>query len=162
MTKLRFDNLTLSQFNNFKFATKKRKINPNADKKLTTKLVKGVCFKDGDDFKIKVDIRELKPDIIDKGQPDILILNFTEESYELKGVVSVFDRNPNKHGKYVRYIRSETNSKLMPGSTEKYVPFCNNWVCNGYIIRRNGKMMFNFNDCISPQGYNTIVAEEDE
>ena len=101
MTKLRFDNLTLSQFNNFKFATKKRKINSNADKKLTTKLVRGICFKDGDNFKIKVDIRELKPDIIDKGQPDVLILDFTEESYELKGVVSVFDRNPDKYGKYI-------------------------------------------------------------
>ena len=162
MTKLRFDNLTLNQFSSFKLVSKKRKFNPNPDKKLTTKLVRGVCFKDGDDFKIQIDIKALKPNIIDKGQPDILVLDFTEESYELKGVLSVFDRNPDKNGKYIRRIRSESDAKMMPGSPERYVPFCHNWICNGYIIRRNGKMMFDFNDCISPKGYNIVVNEEEE
>lgn len=160
MTKIRFDNLTLSQFNSFKLIPKKRKPNINADKKLTLKLVRGVCFKEGEEFKIKVNIKELKPDIIDKGQPDILVLDFTEESYELKGVTSVFNRIADKNGKYTRHIRSEINAKFMPGSTEKYVPFCDNWICSGYIIRRNGKMMFDFNECIKPQGYEAFIPEE--
>ena len=156
MTKLRFDNITLSQFNNFKLIPKTKKIKTDSDKKLVTKLVEGVCIKDGDTFKIKVNAKVLNPDIIEKGQPDILVLDFTEESYEIKGVLSVFDRNP-KDGKYVRYVRNETNAKFMPGSKERHVPFCNNWVCNGYIIRRNGKMLFDFNECIAPEGYNAFV-----
>ena len=162
MAKLRFDNLTLSQFSSFKLIPKKRTINGEGNKKLTPKLVRGVCFREGDDFKIQINVKALKPDIIDKCHPDILLLDFTEESYELKGVLSVFNRKPNKNGKYIRYIRSESNAKFMPGSPDVYVPFCNNWVCNGYIVRHNGKMMFDFNECLHPQGYDTFVSEEDE
>ena len=162
MTKLRFDNLSLGQFNNFKFVSKKTR-NSNGNKKLTTKLVKGVCFKDNDNiFKIQVNVKALKPDIIEKGQPDILVLEFTEESYELKGVISVFNRNPDKTGKYIRHIRSESYSKFFPGDPERYVPFCHNWICNGYIVRHNGKMMFDFNECIAPKGYDTDIPEKDE
>lgn len=163
MAKLRFDNITLSQFNSFKLIPKKRSIKNDCNKKkLTSKLVRGVCFKEGDDFKIQIDAKVLKPDIIDKGQPDILVLDFTEESYELKGVTSVFDRNPDKHGKYIRYIRNEVHAKNFPGSPERYVPFCKNWICSGYIVRCNGKMMFDFNECIAPKGYTTFIPEEDE
>jgi hypothetical protein len=158
MVKLRFDNLTVSQFD-FKFVSKKRK---EGNKKLTSKLIKGICFKEGNEFKIRLNVKSLKPDIIDKGQPDLLVLDFTDESYNIVGVISVFDRNPDKNGKYTRYIRSETNAKFHPGSQERYVPFCNNWVCDGYIIKRNGKMMFDFNECIAPEGYDTYISNEDE
>ena len=161
MAKLRFDNITLSQFNSFKLISKKRSKN-DCNKRLTSKLVRGVCFVEGDDFKIQVDAKALKPNIIDKVQPDLLILNFTEESYELKGVLSVFDKKPDKNGKYIRYIRNEVHARNFPGNKERYVPFCKNWVCSGYIVRRNGKMMFDFNECIAPQGYATFIPEEDE
>ena len=162
MAKLRFDNLTLSQFNNFKLIPKKRTINRECNKKLTPKLVKGICFKEENDFKIKINVKDLKPDIIDKSQPDILVLNFTEESYDLKGIISVFDRKPDKNGKYTRYVRSETKAKFHPGSPERYVPFCCNWVCNGYIVKHNGKTMFDFNECLHPKGYSKFIPEEDE
>ena len=162
MAKLRFDNLTLNGFNTFKIVPKKRAVRPDGNKKLTTKLVKGICLKIDGEYKIQLDVKLLKPNIIDKGQPDILILNFTEESYELKGITSVFSREPDKRGRYTRYIRSEVNAKFMPGSQERYVPFCHNWVCSGYIVRRNGKLMFEFNECIAPQGYTVMEPEEDE
>ena len=162
MAKLRFDNLTLSQFSSFKLIPKKRTITRDGNKKLTPNLVKGVCVKEEDDFKIQINVKALKPDIIDKGQPDILVLDFTEESYDLKGVTSVFDRKPDKNGRYTRYIRNESYAKAFPGSPERYVPFCRNWVCSGYIVRRNGKMMFDFNECLYPQGYGTFMSEENE
>jgi len=84
MTKLRFDNITLSQFNSFKLIPKKKTITHEGNKKLTKALVKGVCFKEGNEFKIQLDVKTLKPDIISKGQPDILVLDFTEESYNIK------------------------------------------------------------------------------
>ena len=161
MAKLRFDNLTLSQFNTFKIVPKER-TNLNSNKRLTSKLIQGVCIKDGDTFKIQVDAKILKPDIIEKGQPDILVLDFTEESYDLKDVISVFDRNPDKNGRYIRRVRSISNAKFMPGDPNRYVPFCPNWICNGYLIRRNYKLMFEFNECLCPKGYNTFIPEEDK
>ena len=161
MVKLRFDNLVMSQFNSFKLVPKKKALKTDSNKKLTTKLVKGICIKDGDNWLIQLDVKALKPNIIDKGQPDLLILPFTEESYDLKGVVSVFDREPDKKGKYIRYVRSETSCKFFPGSPERYVPFCKNWVCSGYIVRCNGKLMFDFNECIAPNGYCTFKEENE-
>ena len=76
--------------------------------------------------------------------------------------MSIFDRNPDENGKYIRRIRNEVQAKFFPGNTERYVPFCNNWVCTGYIVRRNGKLMFDFNECIAPSGYDVFVPEEDE
>ena len=162
MVKLRFDNLVMSQFNSFKLVLKKKAIKTDSNKKLTPRLVKGICIKDGDDYKIEINIKALKPDIIDKGQPDLLILPFTEDSYDLKGVVSVFDREPDKKGKYTRYVRNEINCKFFPGSPERYTPFCHNWICSGYIVRHNGKLMFDFNDCISPKGYGIFINEDDD
>lgn len=164
MTKLRFDNLTMQGFNtfsSFKLVEKKRKPKNNTDKRLT-KLIKGICLKEGDDYKISLNVKTLKPDIIDKGLPDLLVLDFTEESYNLKGVVSVFERKPDNNGRYTRYIRNESYCKVSPGSPEKLVPFCKNWVCSGYIIRRNGKLLFDFHDCIAPRGYAVIEPYEDE
>ena len=158
--KLKFDTITLNQFNSFKIVPKKRKT--NADKILTTKLVRGICFKEGDNYKIRIDTKVLNPDIVDKGNPDFLVLDFTEESYNIKGVISVFDKIPNKFGKYVRYIRNELKAKFFPGSQEKYVPFCPNWICNGHIIKRDGVMLFNFNECILPEGYKAFIPEDDE
>lgn len=161
MVKLRFDNLSLKGFN-FKLVPKKRQYRDDGNKKLTTRLIKGVCLKEGDEYKIRLDVKALKPDIIEKSQPDILVLDFTEESYELKGLNSVFSRNPGKDGKYIRFMRNETKAKFDYGSKERYVPFCNNWVCSGYIVRRNGKLMFDFNECISPEGYGTFISDEDK
>ena len=160
MTKLKFDSLSLG-FNSFKLIPKKRIVKHDENKKLTSKLVRGVCLIIDGEFKIKLDVKLLKPDIIDKGQPDILVLDFTEESYNIVGVQTVFDKTPDKNGKCTRYIRNETKAKFLPGDPDRYVPFCNNWVCSGYIVRRDGKLMFDFNECIAPQGY-TVIQIEDE
>lgn len=161
MTKLKFDSLSSGTFS-FKLVPKKRVIKHDGNRRLTTKLVRGVCMFIDEEYKIQLDAKVLKPDIIDKGQPDILVLRFTEESYELKGVTSVFSKKPDNKGRYTRYIRTETNAKFHPGDLEHYVPFCHNWVCSGHIVRRDGKLMFDFNECIAPQGYTVMQPEEDD
>ena len=162
MAKLRFDNITMMGFNSFKLVPKKRTVNPNTVKKVTTRLIKGLCVKIDDEYKIQIDTKALKPDIIDKGHPDILVLDFTEESYNLRGVVSVFSRERDDKGNYVRYIRNVSQCKFFPGNKEKLVPFCNNWICSGYIVRKDSKLMFDFNECIAPKGYDTFIPDEDD
>lgn len=160
--KLKFDSLTLSGFNSFKLIPKKRVIKHDGNKRLTSKLVRGVCIIIDGEFKIQLDITALKPEIIDRGKPDILVLDFTEESYNIVGVSAVFDRVPDKNGMYVRYIRNETDAKFHPGDPNRYVPFCRNWVCSGHIIRRDGKLMFDFNECIVPKGYEIAQISDDD
>lgn len=162
MVKLRFDKLSLVPFNSFKLIPKKRKVNINCDKKVTNKLIKGICVIENNEYKIKLNVRELKPKIIDKNQPDILVIPFTEDSYDIKGQVSVFDRNPDKYGRYTRYIRDIVKAKFHPGDPERYVPFCKNRICDGYIIKKYGNLYFKFNECIAPEGYDTFISEETE
>ena len=161
MTKLKFDSLSLG-FNSFKLIPKKRVIKHDGNKRLTSKLVRGVCIIIDGEYKIQLDITALKPNIIDKGQPDILVLDFTEESYDIVGVTTVFNKVPDKNGKYIRYIRNETKAKFHPGDPDRYVPFCRNWVCSGHIVKRNGKLMFDFNECIAPQGYTVAQISDDD
>lgn len=161
MTKLKFDSLSLG-FNSFKLISKKRVIKHDGNKKLTSKLVRGTCLRLEGEYKIRLDIKLLKPDIIDKGKPDILVLNFTEESYNIIGVTNVFSREPDETGRYIRYIRDESKAKFHPGDSNKYIPFCHNWVCSGHIVRRDGKLMFDFNECIAPQGYEIAQINEDD
>ena len=159
MTKLKFDSLS-SGFK-FKLVEKKRKPRTESNKRLT-KLVRGVCIKENDDYKIALDIKHLKPNILDSKNPDILVLNFTEESYNLRGVTSVFSREKNEIGHYTRYIRNESYCKCFPGDPERLVPFCHNWVCSGYIVKRSGKLIFEFNECIAPQGYAVAEIEDED
>ena len=160
--KLKFDNLTLSGFNSFKLIPKKRVIKHDGNKILTSKLVRGICLIIDGEYKIQLDIRLIKPDIINDAHPDILVIPFTEESYELKGLTSVFSRTCDKQGRYTRYIRNEIKAKFHPGDPDRYVPFCHNWVCSGHIVRRDGKLMFSFNECIAPQGYAVAQISDDD
>jgi len=157
--KLKYDNLSL---NTFSFKLIPKKVRKSDVKYITRKLIKGICIKTDNGFKIQIEAKAIKDSIIEKGQPDLLLLDFTEDSYELKGITSIFDRNPDKNGKYIRYVRNETKAKFFPGDPERYVPFCNNWVCKGYIVRIKGKLMFKFKECIAPKGFDVYTSEDDE
>ena len=161
MTKLKLDSLSLG-FNSFKLIPKKRVIKHDGNKRLTSKLVKGICRIIDGEYKIQLDIRLIKPDIINDAHPDILVIPFTEESYELKGLTNIFSKTCDEQGRYTRYVRNETSAKFYLNDSDRYVPFCRNWVCSGYIVRRDGKLMFDFNECIAPQGYTVMKIEEDD
>ena len=146
---------------NFSFKLVEKNHKSKINNKRLTKLIKGICKKENDIYRISVNITELKPKYIDNKYPDILLLDFTEESYNLRGVIAVFERKPDNTGRYVRYIRNESQCKFFPGNPEVLVPFCNNWVCSGYIVKRDGKLMFDFKECIAPKGYNVIKIDDD-
>ena len=108
------------------------------------KITTGVCFKDEDGiFKIHV--------VIDGSANRVL--EFTPNSYELRGKTHVFQKTPNKDGKYICRIRSEASAKYAPGNPETYTPFCQNWVYKGHVCTIYNKVMFDVTDIVCVNGH---------
>ena len=130
---------------------KMKPIKPKRIKKLdglkkVSKLVRGVCFidkEDDDKYKIYINMHN------DPDYPDYLILEFTEDSKKLKGKTKIFTKEPDKKGKYTCIIRSEEHAYAFPNSPELYTPFCINWLYDGYIVRVDGKMLFQVTECVA-------------
>lgn len=143
----------------FKVAVPKPKRNKTSDgiKRTTNKIVKGKVFQDEDGtYKISIDMRN------DSTHPDLLILEFTERSYDLTGKTNVFSRTVDDKGRRTRYIRNEIHAKYMPGLPEQYIPFAPNWIVKGYIVKDNGTMKFDFKSLIGIDGYNIDVLHPED
>lgn len=117
----------------------------------SNKIITGKVFIENGIYKIAIDMKN------DDTYPDLLVLEFTEKSYELKGRVTVFNRdkvNP------VRFIRDVYKCKFFPGLPEQYVPFAPNWIVKGYIVKDNGFTKFDFKDLVGIDGYDNISVSE--
>ena len=135
---------------------KRKKINDGITR-TSNKIVKGRVFKDEEGiykFSISMENNPL--------YPDLRVFDFTERSYDLTGKTNVFSRNPNKKGKYTRYIRNEANAKYMPGLPEQYVPFAPNWIVRGYIVRDQGINKFDFKSLVGIDGYKMEVLHPED
>ena len=84
-----------------------------------------------------------------------LVVPFTEESFDLKGRTNIFSREKGERG-YDRIIRGEDYSKFFPGDATRYIPFAPNWIVNGYLVKIEGKLYFDFHDLVTLNGYNNI------
>lgn len=136
---------------------KKHKTRSNSGVKLTGKSKRGVVFQDEDGtYKVSISMKN------DPNYPDLLVIPFTERSYNIVGRTTVFTREVDKHGKRTRYIRSEANAKFIPGDPNRYIPFAHNWVVKGHIARENGILKFDFDDIITIKGYDVFINDEDE
>lgn len=165
MTKLKF-----GLFNKFNPVTKPKKETSNkiSLSNKITKLISGVCIKKGNKYFISIDVNVIPKSHSDKidyksVKDNRLVLEFTDNSYNLKNVLAVFSRTKDKRGNYVRYIRDVSKARFFPGDTSKLVPFCDNWICTGHVVLKKDKLMFDFNECTLPKGY--LVADienEDE
>ena len=140
-----------------KISIPKKKRNNNAEGiKLVEKNKKGKVFIDeANDYKIAISMKN-DPDF-----PDLLVLPFTENSYNLKGKKNVFTRTKDELGKRIRYIRSEEKSKYHYGDSNRYIPFAPNWIVKGNIVRDNGVLKFDFIDLVTIDGY-VNVSYNDE
>lgn len=113
-----------------------------------SKILQGVVFIDPDEcYKVVVDL--------DKDGTKEEVLNFTQKSYDLVGKETVFLRNTDKEGRYVRIIRSKENAKFFPGLSEQYVPFAPNWIVKGYIVKVGLIKQFDFVSLVGIDGYST-------
>lgn len=78
-----------------------------------------------------------------------LILPFTERSLDLKGKIYVFLKEKDKYGHYVCIIRDIMTANLIPGLPIQYNTVHENLLLAGHIIRKNGKMYFEYEDLIA-------------
>ena len=115
-------------------------------------IVKGVAFKDdNDEWRIKVAL--VNKDENDKTVTSYLILPFTEKSFDLEGKENIFSLTPDKHGRYIRFIRSKEHAKTFPGLREQYCSICRNYVYKGYIVEVDGKKHFDMRECVTIAGH---------
>lgn len=142
MVNVRFDNLS-----KFKLVPKHRKKTVEKDKKLT-KLINACIVKTDNVYYVNIDDETIEQQNIGKYIKDTDNILFTEGSYKIRGLGQVFSREPDVNGKHIRYIRSSQAALFDCGGTDRFVPFCPNWVCNGYLIKVDGKIMFEFNECL--------------
>lgn len=143
----------------FKVAVPKSKRNKTSDgiKRTTNKIIKGKVFQDENGtYKISINMEN------DPVHPDLLVLDFTERSYDLTGKTNVFSRTVDSKGRRIRFIRNLINAKFMPGLPEQYIPFAPNWIVRGYIVKDNGTMKFDFKSLVGIDGYTMDVLHPED
>lgn len=74
-----------------------------------------------------------------EGYQNVTILDFTEKSFELKGVNIVFRK---ENGKIIQCIRSDMDAMISPGNRVTYCTLCNNCVYSGHIVKVDGIPQF--------------------
>lgn len=141
----------------FKVAVPKPKRNRTSDgiKRITNKIVKGKVFQEKDGtYKVSINTDDY---------PDLLVLAFTERSYDLTDKINVFSRTVDNKGRRTRFIRNTINAKYMPGLPEQYIPFAPNWIVRGYIVKDNGIKKFDFKSLVGVDGYTMeVLCPEDD
>lgn len=143
----------------FKVAVPKSKRNKTSDgiKRTTNKIIKGKVFQDENGtYKVSINMEN------DPVHPDLLVLDFTERSYDLTGKTNVFSRTVDSKGRRIRFIRNLINAKFMPGLPEQYIPFAPNWIVRGYIVKDNGTMKFDFKSLVGIDGYTMDVLHPED
>ena len=143
----------------FKVAVPKPKRNKTSDgiKRTTNKIVKGKVFQDENGtYKVSINMEN------DPIHPDLLVLDFTERSYDLTGKTNVFSKTVDSKGRRIRFIRNLINAKFMPGLPEQYIPFAPNWIVRGYIVKDNGTMKFDFKSLVGIDGYTMDVLHPED
>lgn len=78
-----------------------------------------------------------------------LILPFTKNSLDLKGKTYVFLKEKDKYGHYVCIIRNNNISNLYSCPNTQYTAVHENLLLAGHIIRKDGKMYFEYEDLVA-------------
>ena len=81
--------------------------------------------------------------------PSFITIPFTFDSYEVKDREFVFERNNTDKGKYICHVRDKYKAKVFPGSKKQYIPFYNNVIVCGNIVKILGRLHFQFKDLIA-------------
>ena len=145
-----------------KASAKRRAPTVLPDKKLT-KLVPGVVIQD-EQGNFSVHIKYF--DYLDKLTKDTNIndigkngvtLPFTEDSYDMSKCERIFTRVGQRNRQYISLILNETDRIFKKADPDRYVPFCHNWTCSCWIVRKDGKVYAKFNRILTLVGHNYNV-----
>ena len=124
-----------------------------------SKLVVGKCFIEDGVYKVHV---ELEPkDAIDN-YPAKLLLEFTNNSYDLKGHEKIFSKCKTNEDKWICYCRTKDHATVFPGDRRNYVPFASNWLCSGYVVKVDNHLMFEFKEALTIDGYEYGIIHKEE
>lgn len=107
---------------------------------IVSKLCIGITVKEGDEYKIRVSLKN------NSEYPNFIVIPFTKESLELKGKVIVYSHEKEKYGHYIAYYRDPYLCKLFPGLPSQYTAVRDKLICSGYVIRKDGKLMFDLTE----------------
>ena len=77
-----------------------------------------------------------------------LTLPFTEESLDLRDKTHVFLKNVDKSGRKPIVIRTEEHFHYLPVLSTQYDAVKENLLIAGHIIRKNGKMYFDYENLV--------------
>lgn len=78
-----------------------------------------------------------------------LVLPFTDKSLDLKDKQYIFLKEKDKYNNYVCIIRDYKIKFLNPGDPNKHTTIHDNLLIAGYIVRKEGKMYFDYEDLIA-------------
>lgn len=98
---------------------------------------------------INIDKQHIRLKKGDELSNEQLILPFTKRSLDLKDKIYVFLKEKDKYGHYVCVIRDITTANLFPGLPTQYNAVHENLLLAGHIIRKNGKMYFEYEDLVA-------------
>lgn len=147
-----------------KASAKRRAPTVLPDKKLT-KLVPGVVIQDEQgNFSVHIKyfdyLAKLTKDttINDIGKGGVT-LPFTEDSYDISKCDRIFTRVGQRNRQYISLILNETDRIFKKADPNRYVPFCHNWICSCWIVRKAGKVYAKFNRILTLVGHNYNVKE---
>lgn len=115
--------------------------------KRISKMTTGLVIIEHGDYKVRIFSNDYSTSSGD------LVLEFTPDSYELKGRETIFTKVISEEIKVTRIIRTQLHSLSFPGSNEKYVPFAPNWIVKGHIVEKDNKKYFEFSDIVTINGY---------
>lgn len=109
-----------------------------------------VVVKIDNEFKAVVNIDGNYDSVIEGDQfsNSRLILPFTEESLDLRDKTHVFLKNVDKSGRRPVVIRTEAHCHYHPGLPTQYDAVKENLLIAGHIIRKNGKMYFDYENLV--------------
>ena len=105
-----------------------------------SRLCIGTTIKEGNEYKIRISLRN------DPEYHDFLVVPFTKESLELKGKAVVYGHEKDKYGHHIEYHRDPSMCKFFPGLPTQYTAVIERLVCSGYVVRKDGKLMFDLKE----------------
>ena len=133
-----------------KVASKSKRESKSTGSNISRKCLAVVKEIDGE-FKavINIDNKHIYLKEGDELSNEQLVLPFTEKSLDLKDKTYVFLKNKDKYGHYVCVIRDRNTAHFFPGILTQYNTIHDNLLIAGHIIRKNGKMYFEYEDLVA-------------